>query len=263
MDITEHSQIADLTIVLTNYRRPNNLKPILEAINNSTVLPERVVLVDNSGGVPRFSPARELTEVFHDVVHFEDNAGPSCRFAGAIFQPTKYCMFLDDDFVIGSQWVTTCLSVAALHDDKFSTITGIARNCRGRGGGSRKKYRLRGSNVPRDTKAARGIDVSCRGHFIKTRAVASAIKWRLLAKEEGLPESALRNDDMFLALGSQLDYGEMSYLAPAARPEQKMVFRNLSAPHACSAHSDHNHSRQVLIEWFTRKGWRSLKRNGG
>jgi glycosyltransferase involved in cell wall biosynthesis len=252
----------DHTIVLTSYKRPNNLPRVLNAVLNQTVPHTRLVLVDNS---PRqFHPSVKDTRAFDDVIRFEDNAGPCCRYFGAMFADTKYTLFLDDDMLVGNRFVEACYEAAKTVDDKFATISGIGRsthrNKAYRKDRTQQRIKMLKRNVKRLEKQ-RGIDVTCRGHFFHSTSIGYAVKYYQMAKEQGLGKSVLRNDDMFLSLGSQLDTGFKSYMTGRLdnAAETSMNRKELASPFACSGNDDHRISRNAVVKFFLEQGWRPLR----
>ena len=252
----------DHTIVLTSYKRPENLKKVLGAVLKQTIPHSRLVLVDNS---PRqFHPLVQHTRAFDDIIRFEDNAGPCCRYFGAMFADTKYTLFLDDDLLIGHRFVEACYQAAETVDDKFSTISGIGRsthrNKAWRRDNSQQRIKMLKRNVKR-LEVQRGIDVTCRGHFFHSTSIGSAVKYYQIAKKQGLGKSVLRNDDMFLSLGTQLDTGFKSYMTGRLdnAAETSMNIKELPSPFACSGNDDHRSSRNSVVKFFLEQGWKPLR----
>lgn len=250
----------DHTIVLTSYKRPDNLSRVLEGVFSQTFPHSRLVLVDNS---PRhYRPRLRDLRHFDEVIRFNDNAGPCCRFLGAMFNDTEYTIFLDDDIAIGDKFVEACYHTSDVLEGKFSTISGIGRTTVR----TRKKSPFRGKNKMlkkniQRLPEQRSIDVTCRGHFFRSTDIGSALKYYQMAKSDGMGESVLRNDDIFLSLGIQLDTGYKSYMTGTmdSGRRTKMNQSELNSPFSCSSNDDHRSSRDRLVAWFNGLGWKPLR----
>jgi len=115
------SDEEDITVVLTLYKRPQNLKEQIEAIRNQTVKPKEIWLwINEEDSLYHFDP--HVVEYFDDKLRTLEGIGVDryfCnnhnwkfygRFAVALLADTKYLAFFDDDTIPGKRWFENCLN---------------------------------------------------------------------------------------------------------------------------------------------------------
>lgn len=239
---------SNVTVVLTNYKRTANLFPIMRAFKAQSVEPDSFVLVDNHPPEEsEFEAGRVLSRKFEDVYRFTVNAGPSCRFIGAVFAKTKYTLFYDDDMVPAKYMLESFINSASDLNDQFATLGGIARFVH--------EGAVRSRNVARSARRCRPVDVTCRAHFMLTEHVPYAIADRIRCQQDGMSGAVLRNDDVFLSLGVQLATGFSSYLSRKTGKADRINSKDLAAPFAVGFNKDHHSSRAELVRWYMRQGW--------
>ena len=83
-----------ITAVLLSYKRKTNIPHIIEALRSQTEPVE--VWVINNDGLDDFGADR--------LIAFPWNAGEWARYAIAGRVETPFCMFQDDDFMLGDEW---------------------------------------------------------------------------------------------------------------------------------------------------------------
>ena len=239
---------SNVTVVLTNYKRTGNLFRIVRAFKAQSVRPDSFVLVDNHPPLEyEFAAGRVLSRKFEDVYRFNVNAGPSCRFVGAVFNKTKYTLFYDDDMVPAKYMLESFINSASDLNDRFATLGGIARFVH--------EGEVKTRNVSRRVSRCRPVDVTCRAHFMLTENVPYAIADRIRCQQDGMSDAVLRNDDMFLSLGVQLATGFSSYLTRRTKKKDRINSKDLAAPFAVGSNEDHYSSRAELVRWYMRQGW--------
>lgn len=102
---------SGITVVLTGYRRPQNLQKQLDAINAQTVLPTEILLWNNYGGEdiePAHLPGVKAAYCNHNFKFHS-------RFVFAMIAKTKYVAIFDDDTIPGKRWFENCLNTMATH----------------------------------------------------------------------------------------------------------------------------------------------------
>lgn len=92
--------IADLTVLLTVYRR-NNWKAQLKALDEQTLRPKRVVVFQNEAH--QRVGRRYLAKKGVDYVYNSSNTGYFGRFAHLLTATTDYVAVLDDDIIPGKR----------------------------------------------------------------------------------------------------------------------------------------------------------------
>lgn len=251
-------------VILSNWRRPNNVKLILQQLADQTVRFDKIVVVDN--GVEPLSD--ETLKYVDDLWKFPDNkVGPPCRFAPALIDfRTDYTLFLDDDMLPGKNMHKTLLAVADAKNNMFATIGDIGRiyNLVG----TRLVYErmdVRRDNAfdPEYANGLRPVDLTCRAHFVITRNVLTAMEFREhLIQKVGPPDPDdadwSRHDDILLCHGIQAKTKYPSYILPDGDKEIRILNKNLPEPNAMWHRPGHATSRQWLLNNSKSFGWNSL-----
>jgi GT2 family glycosyltransferase/tetratricopeptide (TPR) repeat protein/SAM-dependent methyltransferase len=99
--------MADVTVILTAYRRPDALRGQVEAIRAQSLGPRAIWLWANEPGPPMLE-AIDGAEVDRVVVS-NVNAYVHARFALALTAPTEFVALFDDDTVPGAGWLANCV----------------------------------------------------------------------------------------------------------------------------------------------------------
>lgn len=101
--------MADITVILTAYRRPHLLLPQIAAIRSQTISLKQLWLWANE---PNSVLQAELNNAKVDrVITCTENAHVHARFALALTAPTEYVAVFDDDTFPGEAWFENCLTV--------------------------------------------------------------------------------------------------------------------------------------------------------
>jgi len=88
-----------ITTILQTYKRPNYLKEQLLSIENQTVKSDKLIIVQNEGGV-KFDYPKDA-----HVIHSSVNMRYHLRFAIGLLAQTEYIFFFDDDTMCGERFV--------------------------------------------------------------------------------------------------------------------------------------------------------------
>lgn len=252
-------------VVLSHFRRPENLWPILKAVMGQTVKPTKIAIVDNSGMIDTPSLPPDSLRHRVEVWSFPDPGGPTARWIPALMElDCRYTLFLDDDLLPGPRAIEHCLATAATLGDRFSTIGQIGRMLTGPEGAEYVKR-----NVGLWDGKPRPVDMTCRGHFVKTSVVRTALFFRealqVLAKgspEEISNKAATVHDDLFLSLGRQWPSGATAtpcYLLPQAPPEFMIRMKDLpDGGVGVSKRPEHRDERNKIVRACKSIGWESL-----
>ena len=113
-----------ITVILTGYRRPDNLKEQLAAIRYQTVQPEEIYFFQDAATPSVKFDSSLLEGVNHITV--SKNIGVWGRFAVGFWAKTKYVCVFDDDTIPGARWLENCMSTIQTHRGLLGTIGIIA-----------------------------------------------------------------------------------------------------------------------------------------
>jgi hypothetical protein len=110
---------ADITAILTLYRRPQNLAQQVEALRNQTIPPKEIWVwinyhEDNEQLVLDFINVDRVFDCNHNWTFFG-------RFAAGLLADTQFVAIFDDDTIPGKRWFENCLSSHAELESKGYT----------------------------------------------------------------------------------------------------------------------------------------------
>lgn len=240
-----------VSVVLSNWKRPENIPAVHKAWRMQSHAPEKIILVDNA------TVAYEGVDDFDQVIRIQENVGPPARYLGAVFETNELVVFADDDFLPGVNGLESALSDAEQLNWKFATL-----GYRGRKAVRRKhgRWHLLRRNTPMSCDKPTACDVTVRIHVVQTSAIQFAIGWWHRMRESGADERELRHDDIMLCLGIQARTSFASFCCRVHEdPEHRLIKRNLSAPWAVSGMAGHQESRDELVRRSTEAGWLPMK----
>jgi hypothetical protein len=100
-----------ITPIITAYRRPHTIRPLVAALRAQTVRPDRIWAWAND-------PTPEVTAALAGagldrIVTSSENTYFHGRFALALLVPTEYVAIFDDDSIPGPEWFDNCLATMA------------------------------------------------------------------------------------------------------------------------------------------------------
>ncbi len=118
----------DVSVVLTLYKRPENLKLQLDAINSQTLKPKEILLFQDVpvSGTPAII-SEEILKNFDNVKQAQNNVGVWGRFDFAKHAKSNYVCIFDDDTIPGNQWLENCFDSMQKQEGIYGTI-GILLN---------------------------------------------------------------------------------------------------------------------------------------
>jgi FkbM family methyltransferase len=108
----EENTKDDITVLISGFARPEYLKPQIEALNNQTIKPDKIIVLYTK-------PNKDFKVPFMDGADFivvEDDQGLNTRFAVGLIAKTKYVCITDDDLIPGKKWLETCLNASKRED---------------------------------------------------------------------------------------------------------------------------------------------------
>jgi len=257
--------VARVRVVLTNWRRPENVLKIAKAFRAQTV-PVELVVVDNSGNKAGVA-IKKAFDLSDDVISFSQNAGPSCRFIGGLFADTEYVQFHDDDAAPSPRCVEYYLKTASDLDDKFGVLGSLGRRATWKsyltseGFGREPRYSTH--NVLCKKKIYR-VDFTCRGMFVRRESLWCFEKFRerLLRHCPEYGRRMTTQDDIMLAVATKFELGLGAYLVKKMPSDYRALGTELNDKHAYSKKAGHREIREGLIQAAYKMGWRGWWHNG-
>lgn len=109
MERKEKLKEGDVTVILSIFKREYNLKEQIEAIENQTVKPKEIIVINNWC----FSPTPQWVKDKYTVIENNVNFGVWFRFTVAMNATTKYVNIIDDDTIPGKKRLENCLNESA------------------------------------------------------------------------------------------------------------------------------------------------------
>lgn len=120
----------DVSVVLTAYKKPQNLRMQLEAIKKQTIQPKEILLFQD--GIAQDYSINfndDLLKEFDIVKICDQNYGVWERFNFARKEAkSKYVCIFDDDTIPGSKWLENCLTQMCVQEGLYGTIGVILIN---------------------------------------------------------------------------------------------------------------------------------------
>ena len=114
----------DISVVLTAYKKPQNLRMQLEAIKNQSIKPKEILLFqDGIAQEYKIKFDDELLKEFDTIKICDKNYGVWERFNFAKKNAkSEYICIFDDDTIPGSRWLENCLTQMCIQEGLYGTI---------------------------------------------------------------------------------------------------------------------------------------------
>ena len=115
----EKAQVMnDIGVILTVYKRPQNLAEQLKAVRAQTIAPAKILVWHNNAtGTDISKIAKDCT-----VIEATPNMGVWPRFLIGMELTTKYVCIFDDDTIPGNRWFENCLLTMKTHRGVLGTV---------------------------------------------------------------------------------------------------------------------------------------------
>lgn len=127
MGIVEN--MADITVIMTLYKRPEMLLPQLEAIRKQTLRPKKILLFqDRMVRDYEIKVMQNISEQFDSTYITNSNEGVWGRFRYARNADTKYVCIFDDDTIPEKKWLESCFNESQKQRGIYGTIGIVLRN---------------------------------------------------------------------------------------------------------------------------------------
>jgi len=224
-------------MILANWKRPENIKPILEAIAAQT-MPVSTLIV-NAGS----SNLKAMGIRADQIVKLSKNEGSLNRFLASRFVDTEYTYIHDDDMVPGER----CLESLLWHyriAERPGILGQIGRNIEPDG-------LYRAINAP-----AGPVDLVVRGYFMRTADLVHVDSLLAKFRECGQERPDL-SDDILMGAAMRMA-GLTNYVVEATNPQEKINKKELPAPHAVWQQPLHCERRTRLLKFLNLIGWSPL-----
>ena len=234
-------------VVLINYKRPHNIRGIIQAFRQQTV-PCHISLIDAAAG-PEFEIGSEIRAIADTVYSWNHNFGPYNRYVPIAVYSHEYTYFHDDDMLPGRRLIEHLIQAA----DSLPQFGVLGQQ--GRYVSADGSYEPRG--VAR-TDHFLPVDIVVRGYFVRTKNLPAVIEHR---HAMGLFPDATLEDDLLLCTAMSMIHGLTNYLTPRdADPESSMNKSELSAEFARYVRGNHRVDRTNFCRRAIAAGWIPLSR---
>ncbi len=218
--------MRDVEVVITNWKRPANVKRIIERFRAQSI---DCALTICEAGQGEFALESETLKEADNVYRFRENYGPFTRFIPSANYTHKYTYFHDDDMLPGVKAIEHFTS-AMEHFNEAAALGQIGRLVR-------EKYD--GRNVPRQEEAFIPVDMLVRGYCVRSEELVNLTRFQ---RRLGIPHP--REDDMVLALAIHAFSDRKIFLTPTfGDVHQLMNVEELPCPHALSTAGRHYSDR--------------------
>ena len=109
------ADVANIGVILTVYKRPQNLAAQLDAVMTQTIKPSEILIWNNSGQ-PLPLPVNIPT------VTAQPNMGVWPRFMIGLEMSSDYLCIFDDDTIPGLRWFENCINTMKTHRGVLGTV---------------------------------------------------------------------------------------------------------------------------------------------
>jgi hypothetical protein len=235
-----------ITPIITVYRRPHTLGPLVEAIRSQSVPAAPIWAWANA-------PSEELSRRLHSarldrIVSCSQNAYFHGRFALALLAPTEFVAIFDDDSIPGRDWFANCLQTMA-HTPGILGTAGLLLHS--------PHYALRtmyGWQRPRSDTVE--VDLVGQAWFLRTEWVRYLFAQR--------PVTGTNGEDIELAARAWRLAGIRSYCPPHPAGDQHLWGSTrgleLGVDKVASSVTRPNHlrEREQIVQCEIAAGWKPL-----
>lgn len=227
---------SQIEVVLTNWKRKNNLPILVEAMRHQSVSCS-ITLVDNAeddADAVDLETARAVDKYFRIKEH---PYGPALRYACHGFYDAEYLFVCDDDLVPGKECLAHFLSHIEAHSE-YGVLGQFGRNIYATHYGH--------SDVPRVDHEFVSVSLCVCAYFLRKEILTG---FDLLKKQivESGQESLFWDDDMLLSASCQLSNRRLALTPMDSNRETYVKFRGLPQPFALSAMS--NRAQKRMETW--------------
>lgn len=236
--ISTNSNLAEVEVIIINYRRPRNVAEIVPAIHNQS-LSVKITIVDAS---PDNSLPASAAKIADRVIRLERNYGGYNRYVNASQFDKEFSFFIDDDILPGRRCVESFLSHALAHPE-YGVLGQAGRIVVG------GKYNVKNHRAKKDMLE---VDFVVKGYFVRREILEWQKQWK-----QRLELKDVREDDLLVCSAAQRAGFKVGVI-PVTSVDEKMDVKHLPAPFATSGNSKHISYRTAFIQNLLIHGWLPL-----
>ena len=249
--------MLDVTVVLTLYRRPQNLARQVEAIRAQSFPPKNVWLWVN---YHEDNADLDLSYIDVDrIIECSDNAKFHGRFAAALLADTKYVAIFDDDTIPGVDWFKNCVDTECelIKEGYKSPILGTA-------GVTLNSFRYENHyrcGWPTQNPETQRVDLVGHAWFFNRQNLAYFWAYRPFSFENG--------EDIQFAANAQIVAGVQSFCPPHPAGQSELwgslYAHELGTDNVATSnntwlsHAKFFSQRDKIVRYALKRGWSTVK----
>jgi hypothetical protein len=238
--------MSTITTIITAYRRPQNIQPLVDAIRRQSVLSTAIWCWAND---PNEKMKVALAKAELDrVVTSSDNARFHGRFALALLARTEFVAIFDDDSIPGKNWFSHCLDTM-VHTPGILGTAGVVLHEAGY-----VKRTMHGWQRPNDNTVE--VDLVGQAWFLRTEWVKHLFS--------GPPVTGANGEDIELAARAWRLAGIRSYCPPHPAGDRSRwgstrgLELGVDSVAASLTRADHEAQRDEIVRSEMAAGWLPL-----
>jgi GT2 family glycosyltransferase len=243
--VSETKRTHPVEVVLLNWRRPQNVRRIVEAFRKQGRFCS--VTVIDAADKPEYALPKEVLRAANRHFIFSHNFGSFNRFVPTLGYMAPFTLFHDDDLLPGPNAVEHLLLCAAEYPH-FSVMGEFGRHISPEG-----KELVR--DMPRSRQKVQPVDFLVRSYFMRTANLKHIF---LAAAEMGIHRVECE-DDLLMCTSIQRGTKYPCVVTREAGKETSLAMEHLPEPHALWHRKDHFHRRAEFIRMQIAAGWRPLQ----
>lgn len=243
--VSETKRTHPVEVVLLNWRRPENVRRIVQAFRAQRRFCS--VTVIDAADKPEYALPKDVLQAADRHFIFSHNFGSFNRFVPTLGYMAPFTLFHDDDLLPGPYAVEHLLLCAAEYPH-FSVMGEFGRHITPDG-----KELVR--DMPRSRQKMQPVDFLVRSYFIRTANLKHIF---LTAADMGIHRVECE-DDLLMCTSIQRATKYPCVVTRDAGKERSLAMEHLPEPHALWHRKDHFHRRAEFIRTQMAAGWRPLQ----
>ena len=251
----------DVSVVLNLYKRPENLKLQLEAIETQSLKPKEIILYqDGTADGSKIEIPEDIKNRFNKIIVSNENKGVWERFRVAKeHASSKYVSIFDDDTIPGSRWLENCHFEMINKEGLYGTIGILTNNI--------AAYPLSGFfKAGWDNPLDGTVEVDLVGHswFFKREWLDD-----LFSVPKEIQKFKIAGEDMSFSYALLKNRGIKTFVPPHPKDKLEFFGSNPTLAHklgtsecAISMNNDNYKTMNKAVKILLDNGWKTLeKRN--
>lgn len=241
----------EITVILTVWKRHQNLQMQLEHLVNQTKKPYQIWIYQNEShfNIQLSTETKEEHKI--SVIQSKDiNFKFHGRFALPLLCDTEYVAIFDDDTLPGPRWLENCLDTSR----RNNCIVGANGRTLKAGFETVDDQHVAGCGDGRPVEAEKEVDLVGHCWFFKTEWAKNIWLDRPYTWDNG--------EDIHLAAANQI-YGGIKCFVPRMPAQDRSLWGDLrphlgADEHATWKKADHGALRGEIVKYWCEKGWAPL-----